>query len=993
MAPPHAIVNLQFIKGIRTNTHPQLQLEGELTKADNLQVNQYGAVSKRLGYDRLPKTTLTGSTVTTGNSFGIFEQELCLFDGGKVYVWSPTLLKWIDRGKARSILPVADSIIRHDGYQQITPQSAYASGLEMHVWADERQVGGDYSLRWSLIDATSRSRPVSDSGSLNVGTTLTLNKLIAYNNTFLLFQNESNITFRVFDLTTLTWGNQQLVAATGGNFDMAINSSGLLFIGYNNTSVQNSCRTISTAYVVSSATNLTVPNQVVNSFTACADTLGNVHFCWQASDANAFATARCWAVSSANASIYSNLNLDPTAFLRNVNPVRHIAGHANTNGVTWYLEPRTDCDGPLGITPAISEMDGYTDLTPDLFKIWQNTIAPNGTRGTGRWFKRGVGLATRGFHYNGVGYVGVAVETDQQATVFILDQDGSVVTTVGYTICGGIDAGKILPMVSQVSTGVFKFDHTVRGAEFSEAGFSFLTKLGVRQCTLDLTNANGFQQITSNKQLVVGGGTIGSYDHEKVTELNFHLYPEGVDGYGYVGPGALTALGVYQYKVVYRCKDALANDHVSRPSTVKDITLVASQDTVQLKIPTLRMTERSNVIIEVYRTQSAKTLFYKVTSTIEPLKNEIGLDYVYFTDELSDNDLLALEPLYTSSELENSVPPVAGIVGVHKSRVFLAGTEDRDRIWFSKVTKDEVSADFVNRKEFQTTVDAEGGKVTALKALDETLCIFKQSAIYGITGEGPLDSGYQGDYYTPRTLSQSIGCRTPGVICEIPEGLIFPSKESIWLLSRRGGLEPVGLPVKAYDGYSYTSVDRIADENVRFVTREGPCTVYDWTNQFWSVWTGLPGVDSVVYQDKHTILQSDGYVLAQGTSFQDAGANYDMVARTSWYYPTGNAGVCQLDRIALYGTYKSPHALKIELEINDIEEAKRTWNITSPNMVTLVGTKNQYLIELAPFIMCQSFRLTFTATGPGACADWSGIRAEIMQLPGGARLVSTRRAP
>ena len=55
-----------------------------------------------------------------------------------------------------------------------------------------------------------------------------------------------------------------------------------------------------------------------------------------------------------------------------------------------------------------------------------------------------------------------------------------------------------------------------------------------------------------------------------------------------------------------------------------------------LEIPTLRLTDKENVVVELYRTENNGTIFYKVTDVASPTFNSKTVDTVTIVDTLSD---------------------------------------------------------------------------------------------------------------------------------------------------------------------------------------------------------------------------------------------------------------------------------------------------------------------------------------------------------------------
>lgn len=991
--PPKTTFTLQFLKGIRTNTDPRLQLDGELSLLENAEVDRQGAIIKRNGYDSLTKNIFGGGTISSGKSVDTFGEELIAFDGYSAYAYSPAKDQWINRGLARSIIVDSETVLRNDGYQQGSPDLAVAYGLEVYVYDDER--GG---IRTTVLDQTNRTRLLLDTTVTPQGfTSFYPNgfnpRVIAFANQFLIFyevqQVPRHIKYRTLNPTTLVIGSEVDVATepnigdTLGRFDIAINSAGKLFIGYVNSSGGMGSKTLDT--------NLTLSSEVVsNGYTgevpvalgAVADESGNVFYAFfqygGSGDPSAVGSIRAYCVNSSNVFQFGNTVLETANINRfGVPACQRIVGHATGSTATFYWEQLGDATG---------------DFASTNFVIRKNTITSAGTIGTASIFHRALGIATKPFKYNGTFYLGCSYDSAQQPTIYIVDQNGIIATMTNYRTAGGHGSGFTAATVSAISTGVFVFPHTAAGQDISEAGF-FFTKEGIERAQLDMTK--GFNTCTVGSQMVLTGGIIQTYDRNQVAELNSLVFPEDLTATSLNGAGHLTNSGVYQYKATYIRTDAQGNEHVSRPSTSNNdgagITLGASDDTVHITIPYNRLTRQGNWRIELWRNKNNGTVFHKVSSSTIPLLNQYTLDAVTFTDELADSDLDSLPVLYTEGEAANLVPPGAQLCVQYRERTFIARLEETDRLHFTKLNTPDIAPEFCEDTVFTLAVDPAGGKITELSVLGDRLIIFKEQAIFSWTGEGPDNSGDISQYATtgvpearPTHLTLSIGCRGAGLVANIDTGLIFVSAKGIYLLN--DALSYIGKPVKDFEDLTFTSVNRIPDTTqVRFTSEEGTILVYDYDLDIWSTFTNLPATDATVHDSSHILLKSDGTIMIESDDFTDNGSSVPMAAATSWYYPGGDNGYCQLNKLIIYGTYISAHNLRVDLYLDNNEVS------ADHKIIDTTALAPRYEFSLSFYRKCNSFKIKLTEDGTGASAKWSGLRAEILVFEGNNRLPSIRR--
>jgi hypothetical protein len=75
-----------------------------------------------------------------------------------------------------------------------------------------------------------------------------------------------------------------------------------------------------------------------------------------------------------------------------------------------------------------------------------------------------------------------------------------------------------------------------------------------------------------------------------------------------------------------------------------------------------------------------------------------------------------------------------------------------------------------------------GGDITALKAMDDKLIIFKENAIFYLSGDGPNNLGQQDTFIEPQLISSDIGCSVKNSVVLTPAGIFFKSHKGIHLL-------------------------------------------------------------------------------------------------------------------------------------------------------------------------------------------------------------------
>ena len=403
-----------------------------------------------------------------------------------------------------------------------------------------------------------------------------------------------------------------------------------------------------------------------------------------------------------------------------------------------------------------------------------------------------------------------------------------------------------------------------------------------------------------------------------------------------------------------------------------------SEDSIKstVTIPSLRITEKNDVNISLYRTAGNGTLFYKVNTFQTPIINDKSVNYITYTDTVSDDVLLGNEQLYTTGgEVENIAPPASNVIGAYKNRLLVVPNEDSLSFWYSKQVRTNTPIEF--NDSFVQRTPEKGGSITALQQMDDKLLIFKQDFIFVMVGDGPSVSGINNDFTDPQLITADAGCNDKKSVVVLPTGVIFKSQKGFYFLDRALNVKYIGADVEAFNSYSVTSARMIETENqVRFTISSGDTLVYDYYVEQWAVFKGINAADAVNFQDKYTYVVPSGEIRRETPSaYLDDTSFIPMKLETGWLNLAGLQGYTRIYHILLVGTYKSPHTLQVELYRDFIETPYET--VTIP--VLSAPTKYQY--RIFPSIQkCESIKIKITElqTAPfGEGFDISAINLEV----------------
>lgn len=405
----------------------------------------------------------------------------------------------------------------------------------------------------------------------------------------------------------------------------------------------------------------------------------------------------------------------------------------------------------------------------------------------------------------------------------------------------------------------------------------------------------------------------------------------------------------YYYQVTYEWTDAAGNIVRSAPSIPVTITPGAGQSFVRLFIPTLKLTQKEGVKIVVYRWSLAQQTYYRATSLSSPLLNDPALDYVIFTDLNSDAQILGNGILYTTGGvLENTGGPASLDVALFDNRLWVITAEDRNVLAFSKQVIQAVPVEMSDLLTMyvapSTGSEGSTGEMECIFPMDDKLIIFKQNAIYYINGAGPDNTGANSGYSQPIFITSSVGCDNRRSIVLTPAGLMFQSNKGIWLLGR--GLETtyIGAAVEAYNDLRVNSAESIpGTTQVRFTLPGDTILMYDYYYDQWGTFEGAGAISSVLYEGRHTLLDSYGRV-AQETpgTYLDNGNPVLLGFTTSWINVAGLQGYQRAYFFYLLGKFLSPHKLQITIAYDYNPSPTQSTLISPTNYAGNYGDSSPY---------------------------------------------------
>lgn len=456
----------------------------------------------------------------------------------------------------------------------------------------------------------------------------------------------------------------------------------------------------------------------------------------------------------------------------------------------------------------------------------------------------------------------------------------------------------------------------------------------IKKQVADFSQTSNYFDVAQGEALHISGGLLKMYDGYKVVEHGFLDTPDAPKDIDPVldlttNPSLGVSLGNlrYLYCTVYKWTDRTGKIHRSSPSLPISLTTPAgtTKATVKLRFIPCYLTSKDNLEIEVYRTQGNGTIFYRLSKVVDTAgtpgtgdyitgsyQNNKEVKYIQILDTVTDQELAYAEPLYTTGGvLENDAALSSSFIASYKARIFLI-LSDKYTLQYSKVTGIGEPVRF--NAAFKIPLDDKGGEATALAPLDDHLIIFKERAIFALTGEGPNELGQQDDYRTPYLITSDAGCIDPNSIVENPEGIMFKSAKGIYMLKRNFALQYIGDSVEKYNDEAIVAATLLSSVNqIRLITSSGVALVYDYYSGRWTTFSNIRGLDSIEFQGTYYYVKPNGLVYKETPGlFQDNGQFIKMRIKSAWIQISGVQGFERFYKMLLLGTYKSAHKLLVK---------------------------------------------------------------------------------
>ena len=412
------------------------------------------------------------------------------------------------------------------------------------------------------------------------------------------------------------------------------------------------------------------------------------------------------------------------------------------------------------------------------------------------------------------------------------------------------------------------------------------------------------------------------------------------------GVGGSMAAGSYQYMACYSWLDNFGDIHRSGMSI--PLTYVAYEnDSIAVKVPSLYVTEKADVWIEVYRTAAGGTTFH-LAGTVP---NDITQVYTTFTDTVVDATLTTKELAYTTGDvLNNDSFASCKVLTVADNRLLLGGSESSDEIYYTKEFVPGFGLAPSNALAIST--GTKGGDIVALRSFGDATIVFKEELIGVLAGQFALATGIEVSLkFDP--LTEEYGCRSKRIL-EIDKGILFQSQRGLCMLGHDLVSQFVGAPVQDATQSVVTSMALLPNRQeivILFSDSDAICMNY-WAG-IWSTFSGHRGYASAMVGNDYYFLDTNDRLLKRETTdvtYTDAGSPVLTRFRTQWYQVGAVAGFQRLYEVVLQGKVVGTHGITVNVYYDFEESPRETLRYNTGTLsaypIGSIGGSNKILEQL-----------------------------------------------
>lgn len=492
-----------------------------------------------------------------------------------------------------------------------------------------------------------------------------------------------------------------------------------------------------------------------------------------------------------------------------------------------------------------------------------------------------------------------------------------------YQVCGYADREEAITRTVGGNYGVphvLADPNDARGATFTWArpyntGQSYNHGGNVRVGDIDFLPR--LCPVQFGHSVYLSGSSVRNFDGVELGDAGFQDYPKTANDVQASG-GSLTATGTYYVRVYPVRYNKKGERFQGAAVTYGPIVLTIGNTKDTLTINTMSSTNHSDVVYEVYRTESLGTTFY-LEGTVA---GSLTASTVSFVLTMADSALRLLEAdphaagIGALSEVEEWGPLGCSMLAVSGDRLWGAGGQvPSGTVQFSKLREDGEGAGFDDLAGFQV-VDTEGQTITSVHAQNDTTVIHEADKLFVIAGTGPDNYG-RGAFQIPQ-IELADGAITHFGSASTQLGSVYWAASGPRLLTNQFKVENIGAPVRPLAETLTISGVRVnkGRQEVVWYTEDGTALLWNYLgeNSRWAQWNGLEiagcSPDALVSTDGRLLIESANAVGDDGLSIPFVWKSGNLRAEQIM------SGATLLRSIGIVGTFRGSHVLRFRIFYN-----------------------------------------------------------------------------
>lgn len=336
--------------------------------------------------------------------------------------------------------------------------------------------------------------------------------------------------------------------------------------------------------------------------------------------------------------------------------------------------------------------------------------------------------------------------------------------------------------------------------------------------------------------------------------------------------------------------------------------------------------------VEVYATDPLGATYYRVATLTREFGDVLtmGAITVISGSTLPSATNGTILPYTTGGALENIPPAAPKWIMTARKRLWCPSPENNTDLYFSS---QPIVGEDVRWNPLQLVqIPAGGGAITAVLEHNQRVVVFKEHAVYVLSGDGPGLTG-QGGEFSVELLSSSYGCESPVGAQRVPQGLLFKTVDNgWWLLGNDYSFSyNVGRAVDTFKTATVVASCCVAAQNqVRYLLGEAPTATaggilcYDYQQEQWSrivTTTQLSDMcvsgDDVYYlysAATSRVFKEDSTVY---TDVDSSGSStpFNMNMTTGWLNFNNVDGFQRVRWMDIIGTYASASTAVLKVDV------------------------------------------------------------------------------